>query len=108
MKKALKVLFFASAVMMVALTGCTKKEAAKPKNVTINLWSFTDEVPGMVEKYIAAHPDCGFTVNTTIIATTDGAYQPALDQALQGGGKDASKIDAAIEKAGEIIAAQLG
>ena len=56
---------------------------------TINLWAFTDEVPGMVDKFLEAHPDFGYDVNTTIIATTDGAYQPALDQALAGGGKDA-------------------
>ena len=48
----------------------------------INLWSFTEEVPGMVQKYIETHPDFGYTVNTTVIATTEGAYQPALDQAL--------------------------
>lgn len=58
----------------------------------INLWAFTDEVPGMVEKFLDAHPDFGYEVNSTIIATTDGAYQPALDQALAGGGKDAPDI----------------
>ena len=25
----------------------------------INLWTFTDEVPGMVEKFLEAHPDFG-------------------------------------------------
>lgn len=59
------------------------------KKGTINLWSFTDEVPGMVDKFLAAHPDFGYDVSTTIIATTDGAYQPALDQALASGGADA-------------------
>ena len=54
----------------------------------INLWTFTDEVPGMVEKYIADHPEFPYTVNATIIATTEGAYQPALDQALQAGGAE--------------------
>lgn len=65
---------------------------AKQEDKVINLWSFTDEVPGMVEKYLAANPDLGYKLNTTIIATTDGAYQPALDQALQAGGKDAPDI----------------
>lgn len=55
----------------------------------INLWSFTDEVPKMAEAYVAAHPDFGYEIKTTIIATTDGAYQPALDQALAAGGSDA-------------------
>lgn len=58
----------------------------------INLWAFTDEVPGMIQKYIDAHPDFPYELNTTIIATTDGAYQPALDQALAAGGKDAPDI----------------
>ncbi len=56
---------------------------------TINLWTFTDEVPKMVQKYIDANPDFGYSVSSTIIATTDGAYQPALDQALAAGGDDA-------------------
>lgn len=68
-----------------------KKSNADPDKV-INVWSFTDEVPGMIEKYIEAHPDFGYEINTTIIATTDGAYQPALDQALASGGSDAPDI----------------
>ena len=31
------------------------------ETVNINLWSFTDEIPNMVQKYIDNHPDCGFT-----------------------------------------------
>lgn len=58
----------------------------------INVWSFTDEVPGMIEKYKETHPDFAYEINTTIIATTDGAYQPALDQALAGGGAEAPDI----------------
>ena len=59
---------------------------------TINVWAFTDEVPGMIEKFIEAHPDFGYDINTTIIATTDGAYQPALDQALAAGGAEAPDL----------------
>ena len=55
---------------------------------TINLWTFTDEVPGMIDRYLADHPDFPYEVNSTIIATTDGAYQPALDQALIAGGDE--------------------
>jgi len=65
------------------------------EKVTINLWSFTDEIPNMTEKYKATHPDANVEFKTTIIATTDGAYQPALDQALAAGGKDAPDIFAA-------------
>ncbi|WP_276356978.1 ABC transporter substrate-binding protein [Cohnella caldifontis] len=63
--------------------------------VTINLWSFTDEIPNMTVKYKETHPDANVEFKTTIIPTTDGAYQPALDQALAGGGKDAPDIYAA-------------
>ncbi|HEX2945261.1 MAG TPA: ABC transporter substrate-binding protein [Clostridia bacterium] len=63
-----------------------------PSIKVLNLWSFTDEVPKMIDKYKAAHPDFPYEVKTTIIATTDGAYQPALDQALAAGGADAPDI----------------
>lgn len=65
------------------------------EKVTINLWSFTDEIPNMTKKYLEVHPDANVEFKTTVIATTDGAYQPALDQALAGGGKDAPDIYAA-------------
>ncbi len=71
----------------------TKTETATaggPK--VINVWSFTDEVPKMIDKYKELHPEFDYEIKTTIIATTDGAYQPALDQALQGGGADAPDI----------------
>jgi len=58
----------------------------------INVWSFTDEVPKMIDKYLEMNPDFPYEIKTTIIATTDGAYQPALDQALAAGGDDAPDI----------------
>lgn len=77
----------------------TNTAEAPPKGggskITINLWSFTDEIPNMTQKYLETHPDANVEFKTTIIATTDGAYQPALDQALAGGGKDAPDIYAA-------------
>ena len=56
-----------------------------------DLWSFTDEVPKMVDKYKSLHPEFAdkYDVKVTIVPTTDGAYQPALDKALTGGGADA-------------------
>lgn len=92
-----------TATMVLGLTACgggasetaggsaAGTETASGKKV-INVWSFTDEVPKMIEKYVATHPDFGYEINTTIIATTDGAYQPALDQALAAGGKDAPDL----------------
>ncbi|WP_244226583.1 carbohydrate ABC transporter substrate-binding protein [Paenibacillus protaetiae] len=49
----------------------------------------------MTQKYLQTHPDANVEFKTTVIATTDGAYQPALDQALAGGGKDAPDLYAA-------------
>ena len=63
--------------------------AKKSTPVTINVWAFTDEVPGMVDKYLATnYPDGSVKAATTIIATTDGAYQPALNEALKNGEVD--------------------
>jgi len=63
--------------------------------ITINLWSFTNEVPDMTKKYLELFPDKNVEFVPTIIATTEGAYQPALDQALAAGGKEAPDIYAA-------------
>lgn len=73
-----------------ASTGETTSTGGGSK--VINVWSFTDEVPMMIEKYIELHPEFDYEIKTTIIATTDGAYQPALDQALAAGGADAPDI----------------
>lgn len=61
---------------------------------TINLWSFTDEVPGMMDSYIKDHPDFAakYKVQKTVKNTDNGAYTNSLDQALAGGGKDAPDI----------------
>lgn len=87
-----------AAMVMGTMTGCgnnaTSGGAAgdDPNVKTINVWAFTDEVPKMIEKYKETHSDFDYEINTTIIATTDGAYQPALDQALAAGGADAPDI----------------
>ena len=71
-------------------------EESKPEDKggdkqVINLWSFTDEVPNMVKKYLEMNPDFAakYEVKENITPTTDGLYQPALDQALLGGGDSA-------------------
>jgi hypothetical protein len=75
--------------------GCGKKEEKKAKGGVINVMSFTDEVPKMVQKYLDAHPELGYEMKSTIVATTDGLYQPALDEALAAGGDNAPDIYAA-------------
>jgi len=70
----------------------TDQPAAEPGaggNPVIHVYSFTDEVPRMVERYKELNPDFAYDFDCTIIATTEGAYQPALDQALIGGGATA-------------------
>jgi len=76
--------------------GDTASDAATGEKQTINLWSYTDEVPNMVKRYLELNPEFAekYEVKETIIATTEGAYQPALDQALLGGA-DAPDIYAA-------------
>ena len=65
--------------------------------VHINMWSFTNEVPNMAQKYIQLNPEFGkkYTVDVTIIATTNQAYQPALDAALKNGEVDMYAAEAA-------------
>lgn len=114
MKRILALLLASLLLMSLALTGCGKKDddtsngaqtgtekdkdddvkevEDDPSVKTINLWAFTDEVPKMVQKYKEMNPDFPYEIKETIIATTDGAYQPALDQALAGGGADAPDI----------------
>lgn len=113
MKRFIALLLACILIMSMALIGCGKKTEDDPKDnpagedageedvpeVTddpsvkvLNVYSFTVEVPDMIEKYKADHPDFPYEIKTTIVATTDGAYQPALDAALSGGGADAPDI----------------
>ena len=89
MKRKLGLLVCLLLVLSVGLFAQAEQETG-PK--VINLWSFTDEVPKMLEKYKELNPDFDYEIKTTIIATTDGAYQPALDQALLSSGADAPDI----------------
>ena len=88
MKKLLALVL--TLVMIFALAAPT---AFAEEKTVLNIWSFTDEVPGMIEKYLERNPDFAdkYEIKTTIIATTDGLYQPALDQALAAGGADAPR-----------------
>ncbi|MBO4876569.1 MAG: carbohydrate ABC transporter substrate-binding protein [Ruminococcus sp.] len=72
-------------------------EAEKPKDgkkTTLKIYAFTDEVPGMIDKFMSLNPDFAaqYETDVTIVNTTNGEYQPALDQALSAGGKDAPDL----------------
>ena len=86
-----KVLALALALCMV-LSLCAISAHADDKKV-INVMSFTVEVPDMIQDYLEKK---GLTdqyeLKTTVIATTDNLYTPALDQALTAGGADAPDI----------------
>lgn len=79
MKKLLALL-----ICLVLLGTCAAAIGEGSK--VLNVWAFTDEVPNMINRYKELHPEFDYEINTTIIATTDGAYQPALDLALAEGG----------------------
>ncbi len=89
MKKT--VAFLLSIVMVLALlTGCLSGVFAPKKIIT--LYSFTDEVPKMIQIYKKSHPEFPYELKTTVISTTNGLYEPALDQALASGGSKAPDI----------------
>ena len=84
----------ALALTLVMIFALAAPAAFAEEKTTLNIWSFTDEVPGMIEKYLERNPEFAdkYEIKTTIIATTDGLYQPALDQALAAGGADAPDL----------------
>lgn len=95
MKKLAIVLLVLAIVTSAAFAnGAPEAAAADGKVTTIRVMSFTDEVPKMIDRYFELHPeeDAKYDVETTIIATTDGLYQPALDEALAAGGSTAPDI----------------
>ena len=80
MKKALLVL----AAALLVFGACQKKEAAPAASgpVTLTVWSFTDELDGMINKYYkASHPDV--TVEYTLTPTEQ--FPNKLDPVLASG-----------------------
>jgi multiple sugar transport system substrate-binding protein len=85
MKKVLAIL-----LGVTLLLGMVGTAAAADKTV-INLWTFTTEVPGMIDKYMALNPDFAaqYEVVSTVINDQNNQYATALDAALLAGGADA-------------------
>lgn len=94
MKRSLRILVLSMLIIGISLSlfAAGTKESAQEGPKVINVWSFTDEVPLMLERYKVLHPEFAYEIKSTIIATTDGAYQPALDQALMGNAANAPDI----------------
>ena len=78
----------AAMTMLFTSTACGKDD--NDGKTVINLMAFTEEVPGMVQKYLDTHPDFAkkYTVKTTVKATDNGAYQDSLDLALANNNSD--------------------
>ena len=73
-----KILSLVLALMM--LVGCMSFAGAE-EAITLNVWSFTNELEGMIAKYYApSHPNV--TINYTIYPTDGGAYTSAVDNLL--------------------------
>ncbi|MBP3540319.1 MAG: carbohydrate ABC transporter substrate-binding protein [Clostridia bacterium] len=73
-----KILSLVLALMM--LVGCMSFAGAE-EAITLNVWSFTNELEGMINKYYApSHPNV--TINYTIYPTDGGAYTSAVDNLL--------------------------
>ena len=85
--------FLALALTLCIVFSLCAMSASAADKTTLNVMSFTTEVPDMITKYLEMK---GLTdsveVNTTIVATTDGLYQPALDQALAAADDNAPDI----------------
>lgn len=62
---------------------------------TLYVCSFTDEVPTMIQEYVANHPDFKYNVEVTVKATDGGAYDTYMANALSAGGETAPDIYAA-------------
>jgi len=75
------------ALMLSLVLVLSLGSAFAEQKTVLNVWAFTDEVPKMIKRYLELNPDFAakYEVKETIVATTDGAYQPALDQALMSG-----------------------
>ena len=77
-----KLLAIALALVMVFALAAPMAHA--DGKTVINVMSFTDEVPKMIDRYVELHPEFAekYEISTTIVATTDNGYQNALDAAL--------------------------
>lgn len=85
MKKLLALVLAAAMVLgMMTIT------AAADDKITVNMWSFTDEMPKMMTKYLENHPELAekYNVEYTIINNDGSAYVNALDSALMNGEVD--------------------
>ncbi|MCR4647553.1 MAG: zinc-ribbon domain-containing protein [Lachnospiraceae bacterium] len=74
----------------------SKPEMIEPENGgsggTIELWSYSYELPNIVEEFCKKNPDFGYKVNVTVIPVEDG-YQKQLDKAIKNGEADIYEVE---------------
>ncbi|MCQ2416967.1 MAG: carbohydrate ABC transporter substrate-binding protein [Oscillospiraceae bacterium] len=87
----------ASSSSEAATDESSEESTSDGSKIKLNVYAFTDEVPNMIKKFMDTHPDFAakYEMNDTQIPTTDGLYQPALDQALADGSVDLFAAEAA-------------
>ena len=86
---------FLLSLSLAFLAGCSQNGGGNSdvdNTKVIRVLSFTDEVPGIIDAYFKTHPNTGYRVESSIVETTNGEYQPVLDNFLINGGKDAPDI----------------
>lgn len=96
MKKVLKVLAGA-AIAAAALTGCNEKKNAATESKDLTVWSFTDELKGIIDDYYTpAHPD----MNVNYSMTPTDQFPNKLDPVLASGNgcPDVFAMDAAFAR----------
>lgn len=80
-------------IALIAFTsaGVFSKAKAKSKNKLV-IYSFTDEVPSFVQKYIKLHPDFPYTPEIKLLPNYDGQYQFNLENVLKNSKDDVPDI----------------
>lgn len=63
-----------------------------PVKKVINIWSNSEDMPRILDKFIELHPDFGYDFNLTELAASDVDYPEVLAQTLAAGGPDVPDI----------------
>lgn len=101
MKKLRKIFLLLLLSQSLFLIGCkpeskpeddvTPPESTTSEEITLNLWSYTDEQVSIIQKYLSLHPDVKVKLNV-LNTSNDNNYQTRLDNALKAGGENAPDI----------------
>lgn len=75
-------------------TAASREADQGQAKVTLNVMSFTNEVPGLIKQYQSSSK-ADWAINEILVATTNGMYQPTLDQMLSDGEIDIFAAEAA-------------